>query len=213
MKTHSVAIVEDHLLLSQAIASLVSSFENFEVCYVCNNGQELLNKLKAGNTYPDIILMDVNMPILDGIETTAILKKEYPRMHVLALSVDESDQIIIKMLRAGAKGYLLKDAEKDILEKALEEVLEFGYYHTAHVSSVLVNALSDTKPSKPNFKERELEFIKFACTELTYNEIAENMFLSPKTIDGYRDSLFQKLNLKNRVGLVIYAIKNNLVEL
>jgi len=213
MKTYNVAIVEDHLLLSQAIASLVSTFNNFEVSSICNNGQEFIQELKQKKNHPDIVLMDVNMPILNGVETTTILKKDFPDVKVLALSVDESDGMIIKMLRAGARGYLLKDAEKDVLKKALEEVLAHGYYHTAHVSTILVNALTTKEKSKLELKDRELEFLQFACTELTYREIAEKMFLSPKTIDGYRDTLFQKLNIKNRVGLVIFAIKNNLVDI
>ena len=213
MKTYNVAIIEDHILLSQAIASLVSSFDNFTVISICNNGQEFIDNLKNLKAQPDIALMDVNMPILNGLETTAQLKSDFPDIKVLALSVDESDDIIIKMLRAGARGYLLKDAEKDVLEKALIEVMEQGYYHTAHVSNILVNALTQKDKPKLILKERELEFLRFARTEFTYKEIAEKMFLSPKTIDGYRDNLFQKLNVKNRVGLVIYAIKNNLVEI
>jgi len=214
MKNQNVVIVEDHILLSQAIASLVNSFENFNVIYLCNNGKELLDQIKnTPNSIPDIVLMDVNMPILNGFETTEILKKDYPDIKVLALSVDESDDVIIKMLRAGARGYLLKDVEKEILEKALIEVVNQGYYHTAHVSSILVGELNRDKSDQINLKERELEFLKYACTEMTYKEIAEKMFLSPKTIDGYRDVLFQKLNVKNRVGLVIYAFKNNLVDL
>lgn len=212
MKKYTVVIVEDHKLLSQAIASLVNSFENFTVSYLCENGKEFLNKLKDPMYVPDIVLMDVNMPILNGIETTAILKQEYPDVKVLALSVEDNEDMIIKMLRAGARGYLLKDVEKQILEEALIEVLEHGFYHTSQVSNILVNELSKKKKSDISLKDREIEFLQFACTEMTYKEIAEKMFLSPKTIDGYRDSLFQKLNVKNRVGLVIYAIKNELVE-
>ncbi len=212
MKKHKVAIVEDHILLSQAIASLVNTFEDFEVLYLCKNGKELLTKLKDPKNTPEIVLMDVNMPILNGLETTALLKESYPKINVLALSVDENDETIIKMLRAGAKGYLLKDVEKDVLEHALKEVLKCGYYHTASVSNILVNSLSKETTKKISLKEREIEFLKHACSELTYKEIAEKMFLSPKTIDGYRDVLFQKLDVKNRVGLVLYAIKNNIFE-
>ena len=212
MKTHSVVIVEDHVLLSQAIASLVDSFEDFEVLYLCNNGKDLLTKLKTPKNIPKIVLMDVNMPILNGIETTQIIQKEYPQINVIALSVEENDAVIIKMLKAGAKGYLLKDVEKTVLEEGLKEVVRNGYYHTREVSSILVNSLYDNSPSKIQLKDREIEFIKHVCSELTYKEISEKMFLSPKTIDGYRDTLFQKLNIKNRVGLVLYAIKNQIFK-
>ncbi|NMH88772.1 response regulator transcription factor [Flavivirga algicola] len=213
MKAHTVVIVEDHILLSQAIASLVNSFEDFNVLYTCKNGQELLTKLKTPSNIPDIILMDVNMPILNGIETTGIIKNEYPKIKVIALSVEENDTTIIKMLKAGAKGYLLKDVEKDVLELALIETIKHGYYHTKDVSNILINSLSDDYSSKIQLKDREIEFIIHTCSEMTYKEIAEKMFLSPKTIDGYRDTLFQKLNVKNRIGLVLYAIKNGIYKL
>ncbi len=214
MKKHTVVVVEDHVLLLQAIASLVSFFENFEVLYLCKNGEELLKNLeKHPDKHPDVVLMDVNMPILNGFETTQILKEKHPKISVLALSVDEDEDTIIKMFKAGAKGYLRKDVEKDVLEIALKEVIKNGYYYTKDVSNILVNALGDDGSSKTHLKAREIEFLKYACTELTYKEIAKKMFLSPKTIDGYRDSLFQKLFIKNRIGLVLYAIKNKIVEI
>ncbi len=211
MTKHSVVIVEDHILLSQAIASLVDTFQDFNVPYLCKNGKELLTKLKSKKNIPDVILMDVNMPILNGIETTHILKTDYPEIHVIALSVDEEESTIIKMLKAGANRYLLKDVEKSVLELALKEVIDNGYYHTKEVSKILIDSLSNKGgKGKVQLKEREIEFLKHVCSELTYKEIAEKMFLSPKTIDGYRDVLFHKLEVKNRVGLVLYAIKNKL---
>lgn len=213
MKANRVVIVEDHILLSQAISVLVSSFEHFDVLYLCKNGKELVTKLKTPENIPDIVLMDVNMPIMNGIETTQYLKEHYPNVKVIALSVEEEEDTIIKMLRAGAKGYLLKDVEKSILETALNEVISQGYYHTKDVSNILVNTLSEAyKSSKNVLKERELEFLKLLCTELTYKEIADKMFLSPKTIDGYRDALFSKLEVKNRIGLVVYAIKHKIFK-
>ena len=213
MNLYRVVIVEDHILLSQAIAGLVNAFNKFEVPYQCNNGQELLDKLKTPGNIPDVVLMDVNMPILNGIETTEILKKEFPQIKVIALSVEGAEETIIKMLKAGAKGYLLKDVEKEVLETALKEVISTGYYHTKEVSNILVNSLNEDESSVVKLKDRELEFIKLVCSELTYKEIADKMFLSPKTIDGYRDSLFQKLHVKNKIGLVLYAIKNKIVYL
>lgn len=212
MNKHSVVIVEDHVLLSQAIASLVNSFQEFKVLYTCKNGKELLTKLKTPDNIPDIVLMDVNMPILNGIETTDIIRTNYPQIKVIALSVEENDTTIIKMLKAGAKGYLLKDVEKDVLEIALKETIKHGFYHTKDVSNILINSLNDNS-KKIQLKEREIEFIIHSCSEMTYKEIAEKMFLSPKTIDGYRDSLFQKLQIKNRIGLVLYAIKNGIYKI
>lgn len=205
MKKYTVVVVDDHTLLSQAIGSLVNDFEDFSTLYLCKNGQELLDKCKNPDFIPDIVLMDVNMPILNGIETTAILKNEYPKVKVLALSVEEEEMTILKMLRAGAKGYLLKDTKRDILEEALKKLMEKGFYHTQNVTSILIESLH--KKEETALKDREIEFIKFACTEMNYKEIADKMFVSPKTIDGYRDSVYEKLSIKNRIGLVLYAIR------
>lgn len=209
--THTVAIVDDHVLLAQAIQELVNSFEGFETLYLCKNGKELLEKLKFANNVPDIILMDVNMPIINGIVATKTINETHPEVHVLALSVEVDEDIILGMLRAGAKGYLMKDTEKEILQEALEQVMKEGYYHTNTIAKLLIGNLVKA-PSGDVLKERELEFIKHACTEMNYKQIAEVMFLSPKTIEGYRDSLYEKLNIKNRIGLVLYAIRNNLFK-
>ena len=208
---YSVVIVEDHIILSQALSGLVNGFAKFKVLYICKNGKELITRFKDPKNIPDIVLMDINMPIMNGIETTAVLKEEYPDVKVLALSVEEDEHTILKMLRSGAKGYLLKDTEKSILENALIQVQETGYYHTKDVTNLLLNSLNPKKEDSIVLKNREIEFIKYACTEKTYKEIASEMCLSPKTVEGYRDSIFEKLNLKNRTGLVIYAIKNKLL--
>tara|TARA_A100000171_G_C2140273_1_gene154760 strand:- start:5642 stop:6277 length:636 start_codon:yes stop_codon:yes gene_type:complete len=208
---NSIVVVDDHTLLLQAIGGMVKDFKEFEVNYLCKNGQELLDKLKNPANIPDIVLMDINMPVLDGIETTEILSREYPQIKVLALSVEENEDTILKMLRAGAKGYLMKDTKRSILKEALLQVVEKGYYHTNTVSKLLVNSLSN-QTDDICLKEREKEFLQHACTEMTYKEIADKMFLSPKTVEGYRDSIYEKLNIRNRIGLVLFAIRNGLFK-
>ena len=205
----SVVVVDDHTLLLQAIGGLVTDFDDFEVLYLCKNGQELLDKFKNPKNVPDIVLMDINMPVLNGIETTQILSKEYPDVHVLALSVEENEETILKMLRAGAKGYLMKDTKSSILKEALSQVLKKGYYHTNTVSKLLVNSLHKENDDIC-LKDREKEFLQYACSEMTDKEIADKMFLSPKTVEGYRDSIYEKLNIRNRIGLVLFAIRNGL---
>ncbi|MDT0556549.1 response regulator transcription factor [Patiriisocius hiemis] len=207
---HTVVVVDDHNLLSQAIGNLVEGFDDFTLLYTCKNGEELLTKFKNPKNIPQIVLMDVNMPILNGIETTEIIKEKFPDVKVLALSIEEEESTILKMLRVGARGYLMKDVKQSELNKALIEVKENGYYHTNTVAKLLINSLSEKENKKLELKERELEFIKYACSEMTYKEIADKMCLSPRTIEGYRDTLFEKLNLRNRTGLVIYAIKNKI---
>lgn len=212
MKTYNVIIVDDHVLLAQGIASLVNSFKEFNVIKVFENGQKFIDALNQKNIEVDIVLMDVKMPILNGIETTKILKENYPDIKVLALSVEDEEETIIKMLKAGAKGYLLKDVDKQILHKGLTELVNNGFYHTKEVSSILMNELKGSS-DKIILKDREIQFLKLICEEITYKEIAARMFLSPKTIDGYRDVLFDKLQTKNRIGLVIYAIKHKIYEI
>ena len=207
---YRVALVDDHTLLSEAIAGLVRQFENFEVVNISVNGKELINYLNSTNAQiPDIVLMDVKMPVMGGVETTKYLTKHHPDIKVLALSIEEDEQVVMQMIRSGAKGYLLKDTRKSILEQALNEVLTFGFYYTNTVER-LIKKSETTLEEEVVLKDREIEFIKHACTEMTYKEIAGKMFLSPKTIEGYRESVFHKLGLKNRTGLVIYAIKNNI---
>ncbi|WP_299551303.1 response regulator transcription factor [Seonamhaeicola sp.] len=211
MKTYSVVIVDGHVLLSQAIAHLVDSFEEFETLYICNNGQELLDKLKQNSVLPDIVLMDICMPELNGIQTTQLVSEIYPRINILALTADEDEHSIINMLRAGAKGYLFKSIEKSELEIALVDVITQGYHHTKNVSDVLIKFLmGESESKKVNLKQQELQFIRYVCSEMTYKEIAKSMYRSPKTIDGYRDALFKKLQVKNKIGLVMYAIKHKL---
>ncbi|MDX6745209.1 response regulator transcription factor [Polaribacter sp. PL03] len=211
MITYSVVIVDDHTLLSQAIAAMVNTFPKFKVLYTCKNGQELIDKFSASAKYiPDLVLMDINMPIMNGIETTEWITENHENVHVMALSVEDEDTTILNMLKVGAIGYLLKDTEKSVLEKALIEIAENGFYHTKSVTNLLMKSLSGNEVEEIHLKDREITFMKHACSELTYKEVADKMCLSPKTIDGYRDVLFTKLNVKNRVGLVMYAIKNKI---
>jgi DNA-binding NarL/FixJ family response regulator len=210
MKKYSLVIVEDHTLLSQAIAGVVDKFESFKVSYQCKNGTEIVEQFKSKNNIPDIVLMDINMPIMNGIETTKWINDNHPNVNVLALTVEEDENTILKMIRAGAKGYLLKDVDKKTLEIALLKIMETGSYHSDLVTSALMNSITGKNQLDISLKENEIEFLKWLCTELTYKEIAEKMNLSPKTIDGYRDNLFVKLEVKNRIGLVLYAIKHKI---
>lgn len=213
-KKHTVAIVDDHSLFAGSLEKLINTFPDFEVLFHAKNGQELQNILAEKNADPEIILLDINMPVMNGFETAEWLSENHSRIKIMALSMEDDEHIILKMLRRGARGYLLKDIHPEILNTALHELIDKGYYHSEKVSETLLNSLSsDEEGILLNFKENELTFIELACSEMTYKEIAEIMKLSPKTIDGYRQDLFKRLKLKNRVGLVIFALKKNLIKL
>ncbi len=209
-----IVIVDDHLLFAGSLEKLITSFSGFEVLYQAKNGLDLQQLMRVKNILPDVILLDIHMPEMDGFKTMQWLSKSYPKIKVLALSVEDNEQTILKMLRYGANGYLLKNIHPEKLKVALNEVIKRGYYHSDRVASTLIHSLHPVKEEKENYlKEKEITLLKLACTEMTYKEIAAKMNLSPKTIDGYRNDLFRKLEIKNRVGLVIYALKNNFCKI
>lgn len=206
-----IVIVDDHLLFSQSLSYLIGTFKEFVVIGSYGNGKEFINSFAQEIERPEMVLLDVNMPIMDGIETMKWIKENHPELKVLALSVNDDEETIMKMITNGAKGYLLKDTHPTAFKEALLEVYNRGFYYSEMVSGYLINKLGN-HDIKITLKEREVEFIKLACTEKTYKEIADGMCLSPKTIDGYRENLFQKLEIKTRIGLVLYAIKNKIVS-
>ncbi len=212
MKKIDIIIVDDHLLFSQALNGLISGFEAFNVLAVLANGNELVTYFSNENKQPDIVLMDIQMPIMNGVEATKWLKENRPEIKVLALSMECEEETILKMLRAGARGYLLKDIHPSVLEHALNEVHKSGFFYTENVANTLLNSVNQKEKFKEiSLKSRELEFLKLACSEMTYKQISEIMFLSPKTVENYREALFEKLEVKSRIGLVLYAIKEKIV--
>ena len=205
----TVCVVDDHTLLCQALSSLINTFDGFKVIGTYSNGSEYIRALKNNRSVPDITLMDVRMPIFDGIETTAFLSKKYPKIKILALSVEADEITILKMLKAGAKGYLLKDIEKEELESALNYLVKHDFYHSQTVTDAIDN-FSGSFIENIKLRDKEIDFLRLVCLELTYKEIANIMKLSHKTVDGYRDSLFKRLNIKNRVGLALFAVKHKI---
>jgi DNA-binding NarL/FixJ family response regulator len=212
----NIVLTDDHVLLRNGLASLIKSLGH-TVLFEADNGKDFINKLDKQNL-PDLVLLDINMPEMDGYETAQWLKTNHFDIKVLALSMYDNENAIIHMLKCGAKGYILKDSEPAELKAAIDAILTKGYYYSDLVSGKLIHAINkiDDEGSDVNtvnnLNERETDFLKYACTELTYKEIADKMFVSPRTIDGYRDALFEKLHVKTRVGLVMYAIKNGIVN-
>lgn len=212
-KDNTIAIVDDHLLFASSLEKLINGFQGFSVVLKAQHGLDLKEKMKVQSNHPDIILLDINMPIMNGFETLKWLTVYYPDIKVLALSMDDNEMYVLRMLKEGAKGYFLKDIHPKDLENALIEVIERGYYYSEMVTNAMVNSLHGDAPDlEPEFNKNELTFMQLASSEMTYKEIAEEMRLSPKTVDGYRQDLFKKLGLRNRVGLVMYALKNKLID-
>ena len=206
-----VIIVDDHALVRNAIAGLIDDMEGFVVSAQAENGKALMDILAVTDP-PDIILLDINMPVMGGFEAMSILSEKYSAIPVLVLSMNDDEQSIIRMIKAGACGYLSKQVSEDELLLALSHVHETGVYYSDQVVTLLARNLKHNRFESLQLNEREKQFLALACSELTYKEIAEKMFLSHKTIDGYREDLFLKFDVKSRVGLVLYAIRNKLVE-
>jgi DNA-binding NarL/FixJ family response regulator len=214
-KKIQVAIADDHRLLRNALANLINTFEGYCIVAEADNGKELRNAIQQ-HIIPDIVLLDLNMPEMDGFETTQWLNKNHPYIKVLALSMLSDEKSIIKMFRLGAKGYLLKNTDPAELKEALDSVMNKNVYLSDYVSGKLVSGLHhDAQPGEKEvvLNEKEREFLRWTCSELSYKDIAAKMFLSPRTIDDYRQSLFNKLKVHSRVGLVMYAIKNGIAEI
>ncbi len=211
----NVALVDDHVMLRRGLATLINDMHNYEVMVESDNGQEFVQSITQKKYEPDIVLLDVNMPHMDGFATAKWISEHLPLAKVLVLSMFDDEKSIIKMLRYGAKGYILKDGEPKELADALHNVVHKGYHYSDLVNGKLIHAINNLDDNRLLTEEnklssRELEFLKLCCSEMTYKEVANIMFLSVRTVEGYRDNLFIKLNLKTRVGLVLYAIKNNI---
>lgn len=209
----TVGIADDHQLFVKSLSLLVNSFADFEVVVDALNGQELLNKLASNGVQPDILLIDVNMPVMDGTEAAEKITRQYPLIKKAVLSMKEDDLTVIQMIRAGCCAYLLKDIHPDVLETALIEINNHGYYNSdkSGVDFWRITQKALRKEDVLILKENEQRFLQLACSDLTYKQIAAEMHLAERTIDGYRESLFEKLGVQSRVGMVLEAVRRGLV--
>jgi DNA-binding NarL/FixJ family response regulator len=209
----NIALVDDHKLFVSALKSLIEKhLSNYHILFDAGNGQEMIHKLTP-KCKPEIILLDLNMPVKNGFETSEWLALNYPEIRVIILSTREDRESVLKLIKSGIRGYLLKDAEFEEFKFALEEVHFGGLYYPKFVTQHLLHNLKnppEEEKHQPRLNDRELAFLKLTATELTYKEIASQLCVSVRTIDGYRDHLFYKLNIKSRTGLAVYAIKNKI---
>lgn len=212
--TIKIAITEDHMIVRKALANFINGFGGFEIIITSTNGQDLANQLVKSAMLPDICILDINMPAMNGFEALDLLRTKFPGVKVLILSMYENEQTIIKAFSKGASGYLLKDSEPLDLKQALITIYEGELYHPEIKTSQFYAYLSGrNEPFLPRITEKEMQFLPYCCTELSYKEIADKMGVALRTVQGYRDSLFDKLGLKTRTGLAMYAITAGLVPL
>jgi two-component system, NarL family, invasion response regulator UvrY len=224
MQKINLAIVDDHNLFRKGLIKLINlgdTDNKYAIIFEAGNGMELKEKLDK-RLLPDIILMDIDMPDMDGYETVEWLKQYFPNINILVVSMFETEEAVIKMIRLGVKGYLSKDIEVEDIHLALDTISNKGFYYSDFVTGIMATelqniteqkSLSDLSGSSDKYSENEKKFLILTCTDLTYAQIAEKMFLSPKTIDGYRESLCKKLHVSTRVELALYAVKSGLVKL
>ena len=211
-----LAIADDHKIFRNGLKATLEDCGDFDLMLEASNGKQLIAMLATA--VPDVILMDIKMPELDGIQTTAYVKQHYPSVKILALSMFNEDKYIVDMMKAGASGYLLKNAEPEEIIEAIATVYQRDYYFNEHLSVTLIKQLSSTNKHGGNtqypvdFNDREIEVLKLVCQECSNQEIADKMCLSVRTVEGYRARLFEKTRSKNLVGLVIFAVKTGIIS-
>ena len=214
-KKYNVILADDHTLLRDALANLINTFEDFRVVATAGNGRELVTAIANGSK-PDLVILDLNMPLMDGFETAKWLQENHPEVNSLILTMYDSEIALIRLLQVGVKGFLKKDIHPSELKTALLSVAESGYYYAHNTTGKLAsffqkNPQGQTSIERAILSDKEIEFLRLASTDMTYTEIAATLKITPRAIDGYRDALFDKLDVKSRVGLAIYAVKNGIV--
>ncbi len=217
MKQIKLVVADDHNLFRKGIIGLLHTIPDFDVLGEAANGQELLDLLQT--VKPDIALMDLQMPVMDGIVATEQMQILFPEVKIIIVSMHEEDRFIIHLLEKGVNGYLLKDSEGGEVEKAIRRVMADGYYYSDFVSKALHRKVVAKLPTKqPNFNSklqistREIEVLRLLCEGLSTLEIGQKLFVSPRTIEGHRLRLLEKTGTKNTAGLVAYTFKNDILD-
>jgi DNA-binding NarL/FixJ family response regulator len=215
-----IAIADDHKIFRKGVILSLRPYTNLKFVMEAENGQELIDQLATipEEEKPDVILMDLRMPQKDGIETTKYVAKQYPSIHIIALTMYEDERFVSHMMEIGANGYLLKSADPGEIKKAIMEVKAKGYYLNNFVNRILLkksHARQKVVPSLTSeitLSDRERDVIKYICMEFTAQEIAQKLEVSPRTVEAIKDRLMERFGAKNTAGLVFFAVKNNLID-
>jgi len=218
MEKVKIVLADDEVLFRKGISFLIQREPNFEVLFEASNGEELLSYFDACNSYPDIVLMDLKMPLLNGVETTKIIHQKYPNTKIIALTSYNTPSFISNMIRVGASSYLVKNAEPKEVVFTINQVHEKGFHYNESVMHVIHEELLNGKQNAKTIFDsemlsfREIEVLKLICQQYTAAEIADKLIISPRTVDGHRNRLLEKTNTKNIAGLVVFAIQNNIIN-
>ncbi len=217
MNKLTIVIADDHNLFRKGIAALLSDFDFIDDIFEAANGLELLSVLETLDPLPDVILLDLKMPVMDGVEAHEKIRELYPDLKVIILSMEDDQQYILHLINEGVNGYLLKNAEPEEMELAIKRVMEQGFYFSDDISKMVmksvVNRTKNKNQQKVVLTEREQQVLELICKEHTAHEIGDKLALSSRTIEGYRTNLLEKTGAKNMAGLVVFAMKHNLVKI
>ncbi|GAB3881914.1 response regulator transcription factor [Spirosoma agri] len=219
MKTINIAIADDQVLFRKGMLSIVNGFEGMQVTLEADNGRVLLDALETASPFPDVVLLDLSMPELNGVEVTKRLNSMYPALKIIILSVYGEDRFVIHMIDLGVNGFLFKNVEPSEVERAIHTVVEKEFYVNDVFLTAMKNRLSIKKPRQllnvdlaSSLTAREVEILNLICRQLTAQEIADQLNISTRTVDGHRNHLLEKTGARNTAGLVIFAVKNHLLD-
>lgn len=220
MQAIKVAVVDDQLLFRQSVSFLIGNQPGFSLVLEAENGRDCLDKLSGINSLPDVALIDMEMPEMDGMQLNSELREKYPSIKVIVLSIHDKETLIGRMVQSGASGYLLKNCDKAELVNAIQTVYNTGFYFNPAVLKAIQSKAVFSKRSFKNINsividisKREIEILQLICQELSTAEIAAKLFLSIRTVEGHRNNLLQKTGCHNTAGLVLFAIRNHIFEL
>jgi DNA-binding NarL/FixJ family response regulator len=213
-----IILVDDEILFRKGISFLLEREKNLEIIFEASNGDELISYLQSNKNHPDIIMMDLKMPLINGIEATKIIRKDFPEIKIIALTSYDSKSFVANMIDVGAVSYLIKNATPQDLLTTINEVALKGFYYTNYILEIIKEDVLTTKKVKSNFDsnfltKREIEVLKLICFQKSTVEIAEQLFISPRTVEGHRNNLLLKTESKNIAGLVVYAVQNDIILL